>query len=189
MWSILLSVVPVLIAALGLYLAFRTWQASEETRKTEELRREEVLAWSNDCIECRQSIAILSKHGDAEIFQHNLLERRAVLVLKSSALIEQGRLCFKNDQSDESSLGEIEPYSGWRPKILDQLMMAHQIVLMWPEPRTSRASLARICVQNFVTLAQEEVGRSRSASKYAAEGGDSVNIKTTINRPDSFRLN
>ncbi|WP_186395772.1 hypothetical protein [Stappia sp. TSB10GB4] len=186
--QILVSTVPVLVGAGGFYLAFLKWQSDQEDRRVKELRREEVFVWVNECIDCLRSLIILTEQRDSALFEGVIDVKRRDLIIRTSTLIERGRLFFPNNEAGSWGLQKSGAYRGFRPVILDQLVMAHQLALIWPESRKKSTTLAAICAENFVTLAQKEVGRSQSISAEPAHDGDSVYLSKFINCPENFRI-
>ena len=67
-------------------------------------------------------------------------------------------------------------YRGFRPAILDPIVVVHQIAVAWraadPDMQLRYRCVAEDCLKTFVSLAQKEVGRSRAASAYASRSGN-----------------
>ena len=132
-FQFLISLAPVLIGVGGLYIAFVKWQNDREDRRSAELLREEVLSWANECIECLQTLSVLAERRDSPLFEEIIYSKRQDLVIRISVLIERGRLFFSNDQSVEYGSGKSAAYRGYRPVILDQLVIAYQLACDWPK--------------------------------------------------------
>jgi len=167
-----------LLAFIGLLFTWIRWRQSE-------LRREEVLSWADDCIECLQTLFIISFYRDPILSEEKVNEIRLKTVFDTSTLIERGRLFFKNDIVDDFGSEKLAAYRGYRPRILDHLVVAHQIARYWPDASEDEASrrstIAEDCLKSFVSLAQKEVGRDRAASVEALKGGDGVHLPTLMN--------
>lgn len=166
-----------LLAFGGLLFTWFHWRRSE-------LRREEVLIWANECIECLQTLSIISFLKNPILDQKKVNEIRLKTVFDTSALIERGRLFFKNDVVDGFGAEKLAAYRGYRPRILDHLVVAHQIARYWPDENDDeiqcRSDIAEDCLRNFVSLVQKEVGRDRAASVEALKGGDGVHLPTLM---------
>jgi hypothetical protein len=170
------SIISAIVAALGLFVAWRE----------RALRRAEVLAWANEGISALQTIGLLCDQrsplwDDPE--RTNLIREAMV---STSVLIEQGRLFFRNKPWGDWGAHQEPAYRGLRPVVLDQLVLAHQIAVTLssasaydPDDLQQIAEMAR---KRFVSLCQQEVGRSRSASVNPARGGESVDLRREVAR-------
>ncbi|MBS9478989.1 hypothetical protein [Ancylobacter radicis] len=102
------------------------------------------------------------------------------LIFATSIEIEKGRLFFKNHTIDDFGKEKKEAYRGYRPLILDQLVVAHQIACEFPEAnddeRLRMELVAEDCLKTFVSMAQKEVGRDRTASADTRQGGDGAQL-------------
>ena len=169
--QIFFATASLLLAFAGLIFTWIRWRQSE-------LRREEVLSWANECIECLQTLFIISFLKDPILDQEKIAEIRLKTLIETSTLIERGRLFFKNDVVDQFGSEKLAAYRGYCPRILDHLVVAHQIARYWPNDNEDdvlrRSTVAEECLKNFVSLAQKEVGRDRAASVDALKGGDSI---------------
>lgn len=149
-----------------------------------ELRREEVLSWADDCIQCLQTLFLTSLLKDPILDPKKVEEIRLKTIFDTSTLIERGRLFFKNEVVDDYGSEKLSAYRGYRPRILDHLVIAHQIARCWPDSSEDeikrRSTVAESCLKNFVSLAQKEVGRERAASVEAMKGGDGVHLSTLM---------
>ena len=88
---------------------------------------------------------------------------------------------------------EKEPaYRGHRPTILDQIVLAHQIARQWEKAndaqRTDMMLLAEDCAKKFVSLAQQEVGRSRTASAVTKKAGDGRQLDDLLKNFNSTQM-
>lgn len=145
--QILVSIFPVLVGAGGFYLAFLKWQSDQEDRRVKELRREEVFAWVNECIDCLRSLIILTEQRDSPLFEEVIDVKRRDLIIRTSTLIERGRLFFSNNEESSFGMQKSGAYRGFRPVILDQLVMAYQLALIWPESKKKLRHLLRYALR------------------------------------------
>jgi hypothetical protein len=159
--------------ALGaLLFSAATWRQSQKQR---ELRDSDVLDWAKRCIYQLQTLELALTLLPAD------LEARLVgITYETSCLIEIGRLFFCNDKPTEFGQEKPAAYRGYRPIILDQLVIAHQIACRTPESDEDLVRrfrmLSKNALQSFVSLAQKEVGRSRTASEESKLGGSGIDI-------------
>jgi hypothetical protein len=153
------------ITGAGLFLAWR--QARER-----QLRKDDVLKWANEVIRTLQSL-----------YLYCYLEGRAIepeklraIAADTSILVEQGRLFFRNTPDPTYGADRHPAYRGYRPKLLDPIVVAHQIAMQWDgaaaDERQRMTLVAEDCVKIFVSLAQLEVGRSQTASIDAGQKGE-----------------
>lgn len=165
------------VAIFGSLFAWIRWRSSE-------LRRDEVLEWANECIESLQSLYLISILNDPALDKSQIDEIRISIIFRTSSLIERGRIFFKNEVIDDFGANKCSAYRGYRPRILDHLVVAHKIARYWPnessEEALRRSVVARECLKNFVSLAQKEVGRGRAASAEALKGGNSVDLPSLL---------
>jgi len=162
-----------MLTVFGFFVAWIRWRRSE-------LRRDEVLRWADECIEALQTLLLISLLKGPPLTEEKLDEIRLKIIFDTSTLIERGRLFFKNEVINDFGSEKPAAYRGYRPRILDHLVLAHQISRYWPDESEddikSRSKLAEQCLKNFVSLVQKEVGRDRAASEEAIKGGDGVNL-------------
>ena len=84
------------------------------------------------------------------------------------------------------SYGSDKPlaYQGLRPRILDYLLIAHQVACSWPtasaKDRLKLGYLADNATKEFVSTAQKEVGRDRTAFSGAAKEGTSIELSDLL---------
>jgi hypothetical protein len=166
-------VVAVLVAAFG----YVTWYVK---RREEGLRYSDVLAWSNQAISAMQTLQLICKYGESYYSTSELDAKLKELGFTTSILIEQGRMFFRNQEAESHGQEKEPAYRGFRPRILDPLLVAHLIARRWldgnAESRARMYFVAETHVQKFVSLVQEEVGRSRTASTEAKSGGDKIDL-------------
>ncbi|WP_417814828.1 hypothetical protein [Thalassospira alkalitolerans] len=103
-------------------------------------------------------------------------------IISTSVLIDQGRMFFKNSNDD---YGGEKPESrrGMRPKILDHILVAHLVAIEVAkcsdeneEMRLKLTSLINEHLGHFISIAQHEVGRSKSISPQADVTGTHIEI-------------
>lgn len=185
MWSNVPAIVSTLVAASGFFIAWRTYRETA-------LRRGEVLAWSNDVIESLQSLLLICILNSDQLSDKEKTAKLTSIIFQTSVLIERGRLFFKNQVIDDWGSDKEPAYRGYRPKILDPIVVAHQIACNWASAdkdcRLRMRILAEDCLKKFVSLAQKEVGRSRTASAEASKGGDGAQLPRLLNSVDEERL-
>jgi hypothetical protein len=186
MYATIASLVSVSIAACGLFFAYR--QSREST-----LRRADVLRWAEDAIDVLQSLLLICVLDDDELDPAVEREKLTDIMFASSTLTERGRLFFKNEIRDDGHGREKDAaYQGYRPKILDQLVIAHQIARHWPQAnaddRKIMLILAEDAARTFVSLAQQEVGRSKTGSAVTKRGGDGRDLDELVKEFNRARL-
>ena len=169
----LISAIVSILALIGSAYAWRV----------RELRREEVLQWGLQCIDVLQTSVLLLRAICDEGVAVNTPEARE-LKIRSSVLCEQGRLFFKNQNSDAFGQSKRPAYRGLRPTILDRLVVNYQLLdRLSGGDLSDVGSMARVAEDNlkfFVSLIQAEVGRGRTASPDASLGGQSINVERLI---------
>ncbi len=180
------SVVSACIAACGLFFAWR--QSREGT-----LRRADVLRWAEDAIDQLQTLLVICVLGDGELEPAFERGKLAAIMFTTSTLAERGRLFFKNEVRDDGHGQDKEPaYQGYRPKILDQLVVAHQIARQCPQANADDRKIMLILAQDaartFVSLAQQEVGRSKTASAVTKRAGDGRDLDELVKEFNRARL-
>lgn len=185
MASILGAVVSALVGLAGLFIG---WRRARESA----LRREDVLVWSNEVIRSLQSLLLIctlkSPPLDEAVVQTKLTE----VIFDTSILVERGRLFFRNEVKSDHGAEKQPANRGSRPEILDQIVVAYQIACAWgaadPEARARMHLIAEDVLKRFVSLAQMEVGRSRTASVDTSKGGKGAHLKHLMQNIDEDRL-
>lgn len=180
------AAVSAVAAVIALYAA---WAAGRKS----ELRREDVLQWSISVIEALEELYILCIRGTEIVSREEFSKRMSNVIFATGSMTETGRLFFKNAVTDDFGKEKYPPYRGYRPKILDPIVVAHQIACQWStsdEPtRRKMTIVAEDCLKKFVALAQMEVGRSRTASADTGKGGDGYHLKYLLTRVSEGKLN
>jgi len=183
-YQVFFAISALLLGLVGLFFTLESRRKKEQEENKKELRREEVLAWADECIECLQSLLLLSVLDDPALEPEKHNDIRLSIVFDTSVLIERGRLFFKNEVVDDFGKEKEPAYRGYRPRILDHLVVAHQIARYWPDQSEDdirqRSVVAEECIKKFVSLAQLEVGRERAASVEATRGGQGVDLRALM---------
>jgi hypothetical protein len=160
-----LGIFRLLATLIGLGFAYVQW-------RTKELRKDEILEWSQECIDVLQRTYLLVSAAAQGKIQPSYDVMLTEMRFRSSVQTERGRMFFLNVKD---SWGSDKPkaYQGLRPVILDCLVANFQICELAQDPNGSDLfALEQLSLSNtrrFVSYAQEEVGRSK-LSKSAAEG-------------------
>lgn len=172
----------VLATALGLVLASIPIAGSWIAWRRQELRREDVHNWAKDAVRSMQSVVVLCADWGPQVDEEYRKRELTRLAIDLSCLLEQGRLFFQNEKTGWGA--EKEPtYQGLRPRILDQLLVGYCVASGWERFGAKKGHAARVAEnaeKAFLSLAQQEVGRKKTASAYNREGGESVDIKLLI---------
>lgn len=168
-----MGVGPLLSAAVAfgalLWALFAAYRTSFKT--------DEVRAWAKDCIATLQTISLLAnKLSESSERDEKLFE----MAISSSVLLEQGRLYFRNNRPSKYGTSKHPAYRGFRPAILDELLISHDIATRFhqlnEEDQRLSGQIAASCERRFVSLAQMEVGRLRTASRYNEGPGDGQDL-------------
>ncbi|WP_137753035.1 hypothetical protein [Sphingopyxis sp. L1A2A] len=174
-----IAIVSLVVAMLGVIF---TWRKFRE----DSLRRGEVLTWANEAIDCLEGLVIICILMRQKDFETECRNRLIAITFNSAALIEKGRIFFKNQKSGSFGHHKMPAYRGLRPLVLDPLVAAHQISvrLLSGEARSINAlqCLAEDGVKSFVSLIQKEIGRDRTASRVAQRGGAGFNLDVSISK-------
>lgn len=172
-----IKIITALIALFG--LAF-TWRKFRE----DSLRRGEVLAWADDCIMTFENLIVGAILFDQPVFKEESRKRIIDAAFEAPALIERGRIFFKNQPF--RSFGQEKPpaYRGLRPKILDPLVAAHQIAVRFidsdEEARIRLQLVAEDYLKAFVSLVQTEIGRERTAAAETKQAGAGFELQAAL---------
>ncbi len=185
MFATAIPVLSALIALAGLSIA---WRQSRELA----LRRGDVLTWANEVIRELQSLLLICVLDDDDLDTATRKAKLTEIIFSTSVLVEQGRLFFRNEVTDDHGQDKEPAYRGHRPTILDQIVLAHQIARQWEKAndaeRTNMMLLAEDCAKKFVSLAQQEVGRSRTASAVTKKAGDGRQLDDLLKDFNSARM-
>jgi hypothetical protein len=156
------------IAAIGAGLVWLQWRERQ-------YRKDDVLRWANDVIRNLQTLHLICFLAKDNFAEAAVIEMQKQIAIDTSVLVEQGRLFFRNAPDPEHGRDRPPAYRGFRPELLDPIVVAHQIACQWDtaddSTRRRMTLVAQDCVQRFVSMAQMEVGRSRTAHRDTARGG------------------
>ncbi|MCX5516925.1 hypothetical protein OSH10_00620 [Kaistia defluvii] len=171
--EIFVSVISVLVGIVGLVWV---WQE----RQRAELRTGDVFSWSNEVISVLQSLVLISSPRSLQLEDQLTRARIIEIMFRTSILIEQGRLLFMNEVINDWGSEKPSAYRGYRPEILDHIVVAHQISAAWvqasEEERFIMGEISKDCLMNFVSLAQKEIGRSKTISVDGGRSGDGADL-------------
>ena len=187
--EIVLRVISPLIAlAALLWTLVWTWQ--EHRRK--ELRRDDILSWANQAIQALQETVLICTLTENAVDREQLRQKAFDLIFATSVLAEQGRIFFKNVVQNKWGAEKPAAYRGYRPEVLDHLVVAHQIACAWasasPQERRSMCVVAVDRLRRFVTVIQCEVGRERTASIDTATAGHGIDLQALLQKAGQPRL-
>jgi len=167
------------------FFAWRPWRDAI-------FRRPEVLTWANEVIKSLQSLSLICSLTESALDIKTATTKLAEIIFDTSVLVERGRLFFKNEVIDDFGAEKELAYRGYRPTILDPIVVAHQIACRWltadRDTRLRLRCVAEDSAREFVSLAQREVGRSRTASSYTRLGGLGLPLDHLLEEVDSVRL-
>jgi len=173
------------VATCGAVLVWLQWR---ERR----LRQDDVLRWANEVIRAQQTLYLTLFLGDSTFSAD---ERRATLAkvaVDTSVLVEQGRLFFRNTPHPTYGADRHPAYRGNRPMLLDPIVVSHQIACQWDgatdDEKERMLIVAEDCVRSFVSMAQREVGRSRTAHEASAMKGEGEKLESLLPKVKPERL-
>lgn len=174
-----------LIALAGLWFVWRDWR-----QRT--LRQTEILEWANRVISSLESLLIVTTHYNHLPNRQMSDDKIDTIMFETAIETERGRIFFRNQVTDEYGKEKEKAYRGYRPRILDPIVTAHQVALRWhsasPQTRLALAVVAEDCLKRFVSLAQMEVGRSKSASAEPSKGGAGARLDAMLAAVSPQRL-
>lgn len=169
--------ISAVIAAIAVSLVWLQWRERK-------LRQDDVLKWSNEVIRTLQTIYVVCFRGEPAFEGRAAREMLAKLAIDASVLVEQGRLFFKNTPDETYGADRHPAYRGYRPMLLDPIVVAHQIAARWPgageEDRLRMTLVAEDCVRRFVSMAQLEVGRGRTVHQDTARKGEGETLEALL---------
>lgn len=179
------TIIGAIVGLGGLYGLWRTTRESQ-------LRREDVLIWSNETIAALEGILLVCMLKEPQIDEPTAKAKMRQLMFDTAILVERGRMFFRNVKPNEFGREKEPAYRGYRPRILDHIVVAHQIACAWPagdaDARLRMRAVAEDCLKKFVSLVQKEVGRSRTASADTSQGGEGTHLRTLLQQVDGPRL-
>ena len=152
------------------------------------LRQDDVLKWANEVIRAQQTLYLALYLGKSLVDRQTL----ARIAIDTSVLVEQGRLFFKNTPHPTYGADRQPAYRGYRPRLLDPIVVSHQIACQWEEASEEEKDrmllVALDCVRSFVSMAQLEVGRSRTAHEDSALKGEGEKLESLLAKIEPERL-
>jgi hypothetical protein len=187
MWEQIAAIGSIGFASLSLVGSWLAWRRAE-------LKSDDVLNWSMRVIAALKTIALLTdpKFGAGAADADETARRLAALAIETSVLTESGRLFFRNTRLTLHGRDKPSAYRGYRTVILDQILIAHQVACAWEQADANTRArlhlLAEDCTREFVSLAQKEVGRSRTVSSVTKKGGTGAGIETLAAAVDAERV-
>jgi hypothetical protein len=172
--ELLLQTVSALAAAISVLTAVLVYKMTKQINHQKE---DAVLEWSKTAIDQLQTLVLLCEHGDSLLPVEAARDAFARIAISTSVLLEQGRLFFRNSKDKYGNEKELA-YRGYRPVILDKLLVAHRIALECTSADVGRRkALGERAHQNrekFVSLLQSEVALARKAGEYASQAGERI---------------
>ncbi|QPC44291.1 hypothetical protein HW532_17265 [Kaustia mangrovi] len=184
MWTTMAAIVSSLVGIVGL---FASWRKSHK----DELRRDDVLRWSNEAIRTLESLFLVCIHGESRLGREVSEDKMTEIMFDTAILVESGRIFFKNEIIDGHGGHKYPAYRGYRPEILDCLVIAHKISRDWIDADNDKRLRMKIvsedCLKKFVSLAQKEVGRDRNSSIEAGVGGSGSDLEDMLRNVDQNR--
>lgn len=185
MWEFLAAVVTAIVALVS---GFIGWRRARENA----LRKEDVHNWSNDVIRNMQSLVLICERRNGALSPEEERAKLLDIFFATSVLAEQGRLFFKNQPAGSYGSDKPEAYRGKRPEILDQVLVAHAIARTFAGTdeagRKRMGCVAEDAARRFVSLAQKEVGRGRTASAETRRGGTGTSLENLLQGVTAERL-
>lgn len=175
-------------AFIGAVAAMLVWLQWRERR----LRQDDVLRWASDVIGNLQTLYLTLFLGDSGFTSAEAKAARSRIAVDTSVLVEQGRLYFKNTPHPTHGANRHPAYRGFRPMILDPIVVAHQIACQWDgaadDEKDRMVLVAQDCVRSFVSMAQREVGRGQTAHMASAIKGEGEKLEALLARVPPERL-
>lgn len=175
-WTPILSALAIIVAVFG------AWRTVHESA----LRRDEVSTWANEVISALQTLQLLCMLPPARIGAKPWKEKLVQVIFDTSVLVERGRMFFVNVKAGKHGREAESAYGGFRPRILDHLVVAHQVACRLEgadEDSLKRMHfIASTALREFVSLAQKEVGRSRTVSEETAKAGEISGLETLLGK-------
>lgn len=173
------------VASCGALLVWLQWR---ERR----LRQDDVLKWANEVIRAQQTLYLVLYLGDSTFTAAERRSTLARIAVDTSVLVEQGRLFFKNTPHPTYGADRYPAYRGHRPMLLDPIVVSHQIACQWDgatgDEKDRMLVVAEDCVRSFVSMAQREVGRSRTAHEASAMKGEGEKLESLLTKVKPERL-
>jgi len=173
------------VAAIAALLVFLQWRERH-------LRQDDVLKWAHEVIRTEQTLYLVLFLGDSVFDKPTARSMLAKIAVDTSVLVEQGRMFFRNTPHPTYGANRHPAYRGNRPMLLDPIVVAHQIACQWDgaadEEKERMILVAEDCVRSFVSMAQREVGRSRTAHAASMIKGEGQSLDTLLGKVNPERL-
>jgi hypothetical protein len=173
------------VAACALTVGWLQWRERQ-------LRQDDVLKWANEVIRAHQTLYLTLFLGEPAFDRATTRTMLSKIAVDTSVFVEQGRLFFKNTPHSSHGIDRHPAYRGYRPKILDPIVVAHQIACQWEgaaeDERERMILVAEDCVRSFVSMAQREVGRGRTAHMASAIRGEGEKLEDLLSRVKPERI-
>ena len=173
------------IAGLASLMVFLQWRERH-------LRQDDVLKWANEVIRTCQTLYLVLFLGDSTFDKAKARAMLAQIAVDTSVLVEQGRMFFRNTPHPTHGANRHPAYRGYRPMLLDPIVVAHQIACQWEgaadEEKERMIIVAEDCVRNFVSMAQREVGRDRTAHAASRIKGEGQALEALLAKVSDERL-
>lgn len=175
----------VLVAGVAALLVWGQWRERQ-------LRKDDVLKWANEVIRTLQTLYLTCYLGERMFEPEAIAKALRQAAVDTSVLVEQGRLFFRNAPDPAHGKDKFPAYRGYRPELLDPIVLAHQVACQWQaadaEAKHRMTLVAEDAVKQFVSYAQKEVGRSKTASRETARGGRGDNLQAMMAALDKARV-
>jgi len=173
------------VGACALTVGWLQWQ---ERR----LRQDDVLKWAHEVIRAQQTLYLTLFLGDGMFDRQAARATLAKVAVDTSVLVEQGRLFFRNTPHPTHGAERHRAYRGHRPMLLDPIVVSHEIACQWDgasdDEKDRMLVVAEDCVRSFVSMAQREVGRSRTAHEDSALKGEGEKLDALLSKVRPERL-
>jgi hypothetical protein len=185
-------IVSALAALVGLFFAWRKLRDDARKNREDSYRRGDVLGWANEVIGELQTLLLICILKEEQVDVATSKAKLTDIIFSTSILVERGRLFFKNEIVDSHGSEKEPAYQGYRPKILDPIVVAHQIACEWRSSNRDKQLRMRLiaedCLKKFVSLVQKEVGRGVTASADTSQGGDGRHLAHLLYTVNEKRL-
>src|SRR5579863_4583222 len=120
------TIVSALVATAALFLLWKQWREST-------LRSGDVLVWANEVIYALECLLLICILKESQLEAPAAKSKLTKVIFNTAILIERGRLFFKNEVTDGFGAEKQSAYRGYRPRILDPIVVAHQVACEWSD--------------------------------------------------------
>jgi hypothetical protein len=143
------AVVSAFVATGSLFVGlFVVWMQRRESA----LRRGDVLAWANEVICALESLLLVSMLNASQLDASVAKSKLSEVIFNTAILVERGRMFFKNMVVDDYGSEKQSAYRGYRPKILDPIVVAHQIACGWGDADEETRLRMRVVAEDCLKL-------------------------------------